>query len=281
MWSLTEFASAIALPKPALQEILKCELSVSEKQQLYDLFYHHRESFFAFLEEREDACSLSMALYLELFYERYIILETKDAEILLNGAQDLTLWVTLNYHYFQAWGIMWGMWRFLDRIIDGRIVRLGCLEFEVKAVSETIDCEEIYLLKERSMILNIHVPQQEHLELSKCEAALEKAVSYFHSIPPIFYCDSWLMAPVLQELLPLNSRILQFQKLFTIIQTNGDNRLMEERIFDDILDDPNAYEETTSLQRNAKAHLLNGGKLGTGIGILTKYYFDRRPCNHE
>ncbi len=276
MRSLMEFASAIALPNEAWQCIQAYQFSAAEKQRLHHLFYHHRESFFQYIEQRDDAGSICMALYLDFFYERYQRMNAEDAEILLNGAQDLTLWVKLNYHYFQVWGIIWGMWRFLDRIIDGRIVRLGCLEFEVKGVDKTIDSEEIYLLKGRSLIINIHIPEQEHLELSNCTASLKQAAAYFHPIPPIFYCDSWLMAPVLQKLLPADSRIVQFQKLFTILETDAENRQMEERIFDDIMDDPNDYEEMTSLQRSAKAHLVNGGKLGTGIGILTKYYFEQR-----
>lgn len=276
MRSLMEFATAIALPDEAWQCTQTYHFTAAEKQHLHHLFYHHRESFFQYIEKRKDAGSVCMALYLEFFYERYCRMNTEDAEILLNGAQDLTLWVKLNYHYFQVWGIIWGMWRFLDRIIDGRIIRLGCLEFEVKGVQETIDSEEIYLLKDRSLIINVHIPEQEHLEPSKCQEALEQAVAYFHSIPPIFYCNSWLMAPVLQELLPMDSRIVQFQKLFTILETDEDDRQMEERIFDDILDDPRDYEETTSLQRRAKAHLINGGKLGTGIGMLTKYYYQQR-----
>ena len=277
---IKEFASKLELPKEAIQAIFSMKFTESEYRHYHTLFYQNREVFFKEIESKENGSQIFLTLYVHFFYERYCQMNQEDAVILMNGAKDLTLWANVCFHYYQVWGIQPYMWRFVDRIIDGTIVRIDCLEFEVKSVMEDIRCEEIFLLKERSLIINIHVPEQATLDIDRCKKAMDQAVRYFKHIPPIFYCDSWMLAPVLKTLLPQESKILQFQNLFNIIDKDEDNHLMEERIFDDILDDPKDYEEDTTLQRTAKAHLMKGGKLGTGIGIITSYYYRERYVSY-
>ena len=92
--------------------------------------------------------------------------------------------------------------------------------------------------------------------------------NYFHFDYPIFYCRTWLLAPELIELLPSNSHILQFQSLFQIVRSYKDPfRQAEERVFGSILDDVSMYPEKTTLQRNLKQCLLQGGCSYKGVGI--------------
>jgi hypothetical protein len=81
-------------------------------------------------------------------------------------------------------------------------------------------------------------------------------------------CDSWLLSPVLRELLPERSNILLFQSAFDIVEVDADDRSSLRWVFgrDDI--PPAELAEGTSLQRGIKMLLLNGGSVGSAVGTL-------------
>ena len=70
-----------------------------------------------------------------------------------------------------------------------------------------------------------------------------------------------------------SSNILQFSTLFDLVYSVEDDRQAIERIFGKRKIIKSKYEEKTTLQRNAKRFMQNGGKLGVGIGILNKTIF--------
>ena len=82
---------------------------------------------------------------------------------------------------------------------------------------------------------------------------------YFGTSYPLYVCYSWLMATTLKSLLPPQSRILQFQAMFDILEERP-RRQAEARVFGFLSDNPQNYPESTSLQRTLKAHLLAGGQ---------------------
>lgn len=67
------------------------------------------------------------------------------------------------------------------------------------------------------------------------------------------------MAPTLKALLPPQSRILQIQTMFDVLE-ECPRRQAEARVFCFLSDDPQEYPEATTLQRTLKAHLLAGGQ---------------------
>lgn len=83
----------------------------------------------------------------------------------------------------------------------------------------------------------------------------------------MYVCHSWLLYPELSEVLSVDSNIIQFQKHFYIYDVDAASREAEQRIFNQLKDNPFEYEEQTSLQRSAKAYLVAGHKLGSGYGI--------------
>lgn len=64
-----------------------------------------------------------------------------------------------------------------------------------------------------------------------------------------------------------NSNILRFQQMFEIQSVDFQFREGEERIFDCLMENPEKYPENTSLQRNARKYLMQGGRLGSGLGV--------------
>ena len=119
-----------------------------------------------------------------------------------------------------------------------------------------------------AIVLDTHIPQGEPLDIDKVYGSFRRALSFFHGVYPVFSCHSWLLYPALKEILPVSSRILQFQQLFQIVHTDEADRQAEERIFGKISDDPRLYSESTALQRTAKRHLLEGKRLGSARGVF-------------
>lgn len=85
-------------------------------------------------------------------------------------------------------------------------------------------------------------------------------------------CHSWLLSPNLRFVLPEDSKIIKFQKLFTILRVDEDNEFMLW-----IFKNPNLtidqLPENTLLQKNLKAYLKRGGTLGSAYGELTEVQF--------
>ena len=84
-----------------------------------------------------------------------------------------------------------------------------------------------------------------------------------------YTCESWLMSPVLKQLLPGGSNIVSFQERFTIVSEDREGKEFIEWLFQVPAD--TAYEklpERTSLQRRAKELLLAGGSVGSAFGII-------------
>lgn len=113
----------------------------------------------------------------------------------------------------------------------------------------------------------LHIPSDTNLKTGDINAFYPFAqVFYPEYANAEIYCNSWLLAPALTGLLPSDSNIIQFQKQFSIIETDEDNASFLNWIYpsNDI-----PYEklpEKTTLQRNVKLFLLSGGKIGRAYG---------------
>ena len=90
-------------------------------------------------------------------------------------------------------------------------------------------------------------------------------------------CESWLLSPALSPLLPENSNILKFQRAFDITSVDPEPMDVLEWVFyltgeqqktAKLTDLP----ENTFLQRNMKAFLLSGGKVGIAMGQLKRSF---------
>ena len=91
-------------------------------------------------------------------------------------------------------------------------------------------------------------------------------------------CESWLLSPVLKELLPEGSRILKFQNAFEIQEVYPENDDALEWVFyvaegqrEGL--DLSRLPENTSLQRKMKALMMNGRKPGAAKGTLINSEF--------
>lgn len=148
---------------------------------------------------------------------------------------------------------------------SGKWFRLGELEFELNTDNGTLE-------------VHIHIPADAKLTpdalretFAKEQAFMKEYLPEWASVPHT--CESWIMSPMLKELLPENSRILWFQSLFEIKKYTPTLRWVLEFVFkleecqhkNVKLED---LREDTSLQRAMKKYILAGGNPGEGLAVF-------------
>ncbi|QFR63290.1 hypothetical protein LH991_04510 [Schleiferilactobacillus harbinensis] len=143
----------------------------------------------------------------------------------------------------RTWGI---------RQLQLREFRLGTLEFE----------------KTPTGVIEIHIPSDADLDQSQRLAAYAQARQFWGPAYTDYECFSWLLSPVLKQILPAKSHILQFQSDFRIERWDKEQGDYRKWIFHNSQAPIADLPETTSLQRSVKQLLLSGGTIGAGVGKL-------------
>jgi len=154
------------------------------------------------------------------------------------------------------------------------LFRLGTLEFEMTTLTDAVYAG--FPGETDIPVLSVHIPPDAIFtreELDKCyDAAFEFFPRYFPDFKfRNIFCSTWLLAPVLKELLPPGSGILNFQSDYAITKVNYDyDGNIMHWVFktDDKNPDINALPEDTSLCRALKKHLLAGGAVYSAAGVI-------------
>ena len=164
------------------------------------------------------------------------------------------------YCSYGKYGFDRGFWT--TRQINAKLFRIGELEYEL--------CENT---------IGIHIPSDTQLKEHLLQESMVQARQFLKEWFPKWAdapmeCTSWLLSPVLKEMLSGNSNILQFQKAFEIVSVDMEPNDVLEWAFK--LTDKQQKEvcldklpEETSLQKKIKEYLLKGGKVGVAKGIWT------------
>ena len=269
---LNTLCKAINLPEPVIEAVMGFEMTEEQYQKYKNSFKKEREVFFGEVCNKSNYRQIFLYLYLRFScdaYEEYCLRGISD-EIYFNTFSDITLWCGNCFRDFGEYGIEQYYW--LSRHIELKIFRLGRLQFEPAAFNTTVTVNGGRINK-GDLVLKVHIPQGQSLKHDACESSFKMAEKFFRGIPPIFVCNSWLLYPGLKDILGPNTNIIQFQNFFTIYDIDEDCRQAEERIFNTISDVPDTYPENTSLQKEAKAYLIAGKKLGNGLGIMHNLCF--------
>ena len=162
---------------------------------------------------------------------------------------------TGRYDYDRVW------WNW--RQVSMRLFRLGELEYEPGQDGQR-------------KVMAVHIPSDARFDAASVDASLRTARAFFARFMPewadcTYSCCSWLLSPMLRELLGPDSNILRFQSRFEIVRVDEDDRGFLQWIYDvpdvnnvDVSDLP----EDTSLRRAVKEALLHGKSIGAAVGYL-------------
>lgn len=160
---------------------------------------------------------------------------------------------------YGCYGFDRGFWTV--RQISCRLFRIGQLEYELAAL-------------DGKPAISLHIPTDVRLELPLLRSSYLEARNLINAAFPEYrdapvFCDSWLLSPTLEALLPENSRILQFQRSFRRTSLSDTAQGYVQWVFKNPRLTVAQYPEDTSLQRKLKAFLLEGGTFVSAKGILT------------
>ncbi|WEV64543.1 acyltransferase domain-containing protein [Bifidobacterium sp. ESL0732] len=168
------------------------------------------------------------------------------------------------------------------RQLSLKLFRLGMLEFEYvegenmpeyvrnarNADTANDDADEAKI-----KAINIHIPSDANIRDQYCDDSFRQIRAFTAQHFPdwnhaTFVCSSWLLSPTLNKLLAPTSHIIRFQNRFRIVDTDPDAPDWREWVFQRCPADIADLPQRTSLQRNMKRYLLQGGKVGIGIGVI-------------
>ena len=151
----------------------------------------------------------------------------------------------------------WAWW--FPRQLALQEFRIGELEFE-------------FVDKETKQIY-IHIPSDANLKPQRIQESFLEYRKFLHTYYPqwenvSWYCESWMLSPALNQLLPETSNILNFQKLFQIETVDYDSMAVLDWVYPGEKGELTELSESTSLQRNMKKFLLDGQKVGWAMGKI-------------
>ncbi len=146
------------------------------------------------------------------------------------------------------------------RQLSGTLFRIGELEYEK-------------MEKNSIKMVSIHIPSDSLLTKECCDQSIADAKKFFKKYfseysDAEYICDSWLLTPELSLLLPETSHILAFQKRFSLQNVDYSGTEYIEWVFKTRDAKTTNLPEETTLQKRMKQFLLDGGKVGSGFGIL-------------
>ena len=179
----------------------------------------------------------------EIYRERGI-----SEDIFVETMKCFTRFVCEHMESYGRYGFDRGFWTV--RQLSGVLWRIGELEYEV-----------------RSDGIRLHIPSDARLEPARLRAGWEDARRLLGDADMV--CHSWLLSPDLPGLLPVDSRILAFQRNFAVHSPEPDDSFRQWVFKDPRLSDAD-LPEGTRLQRALKAFLLAGNTFHAAHGILDR-----------
>lgn len=266
MENLEFFWKKIKLNPNVIFRLKSLKIPEKDYKTAKELFYEDKEGFYDKTLNKKNHRLLFLYYYSKMAMDLYPEYKNKriSKKIYFDTFSDLKYWCDNCFLEFGEYGI--SDYRWFAKHLELKIFRLGRLQFEPiknKIFFKKLNLESAKL----NNIINVHIPQGERLEMSKVKASIKSAYQFFGK-ECNFICFSWLLSPVLNEILDENTNIIKFQKNFQILKIYPKDKLSEKYIFGKLEENPEKYPEKTSLQKNLKKHLLSGKHLGTAIGLL-------------
>lgn len=172
------------------------------------------------------------------------------------------------------------------RFLELKIFGIGRLQFELKQFPYEDYTNGDKCIKQGAPVLYVHIPDDgTQLEEKYCNAAYRDAKKFFCSLLGVknipFVCNSWLLFPKNTEYLPPKSNIVKFMSKYDIFKVEY---CRKDRIGSILFifgvkpeTEFSALPEKTSLQRAYKKHLLEGGRMGNGIGVFFLEEAEKKP----
>ncbi len=263
--TLQDFCRKIQLDDAAMDITCSFAISDNEMAELRDLFYRDTEAFNNCINAKPQPAQWYLVLYVRfasLLEEEYAIKRISEA-IYIDTFSDISIWEKECFEQTGKHGLLEIQW--LAKHLKLELFRLGRLQFE--PISFPPELEKATDSPQEDKVLNVHIPKGAPLKEQVIADSYGQAMDFWGLKQAVFVCHSWLISPMLKELLPPTANILTFQKDYELAMIDWECRQAEERIFGYISDDIDSYPENTGLQKSVKAWLKSGQKIPAGWGV--------------
>ena len=271
--TLQNFMDKIGMSDAAKEAVLAFSITEEESTELRKIFLDHSrwDEFENLIKEKDDPNKYALGLITKWGAES-VDLWTKKGfpeELAIATLYDLTIWSNRCFDRTGKVGLI--EWRWFIVHITARIFRLGRLQFEPGILREDIALPDGTMILDGTPILGVHSPRGDGFTPDSIRVAFDLSKEffpkYFGTEFTVYTCTSWLLAPQLESMISPTSTIANFRTYFTIYGEHTGYSQAEEYVFLEKLEDKTKYPEDTSLQRNVKKFLLDGGEMGMGEAI--------------
>ena len=199
-------------------------------------------------------CMLRCAIKARSVYQRLGIPE----EIYTDTMAAFSRFVREYRESYGSYGFNRGSWT--SRQVSAKLFRIGQLEYELTTLDGV-------------PAVSLHIPTDADLRPEVLLPSLKEGLSQLYRLFPEYrdktvYCHTWLLSPLLKDILPEGSNILRFQELFDITPDTVPGNDVLLWVFKNPRLPKEDYPENTSLQRRLKRFFLEGGQFLEGKGIL-------------
>lgn len=231
-------------------------------------------------EKGAPVCLAAALLISEDAYKQYKKLGISD-EVFYDTFSDISVWVNTAKREENIDGLLEVWW--IRHILYLNMFKLGRMQYQFYKTDYILSgLSPLQALKapikNKSRVLNIHIPEGARLDYSECEKSVLLARMFFSEYFPEydykgFVCDSWLLDPRNTEFMSADSNIMKFSNLFcTVLKPHKNNKEIIRRLWgkQNEKTDFSLLSEDTDLQKRTKKYLLSGGKTGNGYGFILK-----------
>ena len=231
-------------------------------------------------EKGAPVCLAAALLISEDAYKQYKKLGIPD-EVFYDTFSDISVWVNTAKREENIDGLLEVWW--IRHILYLNMFKLGRMQYQFYKTDYILSgLSPLQALKapikNKSRVLNIHIPEGARLDYSECEKSVLLARNFFSEHFPDydykgFVCDSWLLDPRNEEFMSTDSNIMKFSNLFcTVLKPHKNNKEIIRRLWgkQNEKTDFSLLSENTDLQKRTKKYLLSGGKTGNGYGFILK-----------
>ncbi len=274
--NISDFCYKIEMPKNIINLIAEkiCLIDESEISGFYyDFFcFGKAEETYKKLQQYTDTldsdkiCELTVLLAFAIrSYDKYKEKNISD-KVYIDTMKCFSRFINETYKWTGKYTFDRGFW--VWRQISLVLFRVGQLEFEIFNVDE--NTAEKLNINKGEQVLNVHIPNdaictREQLNLSYKEAR-DFFKKYFNKEYE-FICSSWLLGKELGDFIKRDGGIYNFRKDYEVVDYfESDDYL--QWAFDRYSGDIKEFQPKTKLQKAIKIHLLNGGKMTVGTGII-------------
>jgi len=255
-FSFDEFLNLIDLPKEVISLVDEYKNDYSSNYN--EEFLKIKENSELFKKENNDSKGMKiLTIYLLKSYDCWNIYKKIGIEkkIYLDTFKCFSRY--LKETYIATNSLCFDRYFWAYRQIELNLFKINDLEYEI--------------IKEDKEI-SLHIPTNINFEIKNIKKNIKESIVFFKKYFPFtnnfkYTCSSWLLSPILKEILHGKSNILKFQELFDIEKIYEDSYSFFF-IFQTYSKDIKSFKEETSLQRNLKKYMGNHSVFYSAKGIL-------------